>query len=87
MVFRLAHFTDKEHERRHTTLQLAVDKPDYGKRKLPKGQTWGVVAHALLESVVVYVMGVPVDQDKPRVYRATVGVHANCVVSPTGAEA
>ncbi|MFM9500919.1 molybdopterin cofactor-binding domain-containing protein, partial [Streptomyces galilaeus] len=68
-------------------LQLAVDKSGYGKRKLPKGQAWGVAVHASFESVVAYVVEVSVDQGKPRVHRVTAGVHANRVVNPMGAEA
>lgn len=87
VAFRLARFTGKEHERHRAALQLAVDKSGYGKRKLPKGQAWGVAVHASFESVVAYVVEVSVDQGKPRVHRVTAGVHANRVVNPMGAEA
>ncbi|MEW1780729.1 xanthine dehydrogenase family protein molybdopterin-binding subunit [Arthrobacter sp. NPDC080086] len=87
VAFRLARFTGKEHARHRAALQLAVDKSGYGKRKLPKGQAWGVAVHESFDSVVAYVVEVSVDQGKPRVHRVTAGVHANRVVNPMGAEA
>ncbi len=87
VAFRLARLTDKEHTRHRAALQLAVDKSGYGKRKLPKGQAWGVAVHASFESVVAYVVEVSIDKGKPRVHRVTAGVHANRVVNPMGAEA
>ncbi|WP_347333744.1 xanthine dehydrogenase family protein molybdopterin-binding subunit, partial [Ralstonia pseudosolanacearum] len=87
VAYRLARFTDKEHERHRQALRLAVDKSGYGKRKLPKGQAWGVAVHASFESVVAYVVEVSIDQGKPRVHRVTAGVHANRVINPMGAQA
>ncbi len=87
VAWRLARFADKAHERHRQALQLAVDKSGYGKRKLPKGQAWGVAVHASFESVVAYVAEVSIDQGKPRVHRVTAGVHANRVINPMGAQA
>ncbi|QUP56116.1 molybdopterin-dependent oxidoreductase (plasmid) [Ralstonia syzygii] len=87
VAYRLARFTGKAHERHRQALQLAVNKSGYGKRKLPKGQAWGVAVHESFNSVVAYVVEVSIDQGKPRVHRVTAGVHANRVINPMGAQA
>ncbi|MDB0568899.1 molybdopterin cofactor-binding domain-containing protein [Ralstonia solanacearum] len=87
VAYRLARFTGKEHARHRQALQLAVEQSGYGKRKLPKGQAWGVAVHESFESVVAYVVVVSIDQGRPRVHRVTAGVHANRVINPLGAQA
>lgn len=87
VAYRLAHYDEAKHARQRAALQLAVQKSGYGKRKLPKGQAWGVAVHESFGSVVAYVAEVSLDKGEPRVHRVTAGVHANRVVNPMSAEA
>ncbi|QYY30890.1 MULTISPECIES: xanthine dehydrogenase family protein molybdopterin-binding subunit [Cupriavidus] len=87
VAFRLARLDESKHARHRAALQLAVQKSGYGKRKLPKGQAWGVAVHESFNSVVAYVAEVSLVKGEPRVHRVTAGVHANRVVNPLSAEA
>ncbi|MBL8362151.1 MAG: xanthine dehydrogenase family protein molybdopterin-binding subunit [Rubrivivax sp.] len=82
---------DPKHARHRAALQLAVDKSGYGRRKLPKGVAWGVAVHESFESVVAYVVEATVVGQgrgaRPRLLRATAGVHCNLCVNPRTVEA
>ncbi len=82
---------DPKHARHRAALQLAVDKSGYGRRKLPKGVAWGVAVHESFESVVAYVVEATVvgqgRNARPRLLRATAGVHCNLCVNPRTVEA
>lgn len=68
-------------------LELAVQQSGYGRRKLPKGQAWGVAVHESFGSVVAYVVEASLAEGRPRLHRVTAGVHANTVVNPLAARA
>ncbi|WP_029044248.1 xanthine dehydrogenase family protein molybdopterin-binding subunit [Cupriavidus sp. WS] len=87
VAFRLARLDEAKHARHRAALQLAVQKSGYGKRRLPKGQAWGVAVHESFGTVVAYVVEVSLVKNEPRVHRVTAGVHANRVVNPMSAEA
>lgn len=87
VAFRLARYDEGNHARHRAALQLAVQKSGYGKRKLPKGQAWGVAVHESFGTVVAYVAEVSLEKGAPRVHQVTAGVHANRVVNPMSAEA
>jgi isoquinoline 1-oxidoreductase beta subunit len=86
VAWRLAHLDPTKHARRIAALQLAVDRSGYG-GTLPAGHAWGVAAHESFGSVVAYVVDVSIEDGRPKVHRATAGVHANQVVNPTAAQA
>ncbi len=86
VAWRLARLDPKKHARHVAALKLAVDKSGYG-QPLPKGHAWGVAVHESFGSVVAYVVDVSIEGGRPRVHRATAGVHANQVVNPMAAEA
>ncbi|MDF3832010.1 xanthine dehydrogenase family protein molybdopterin-binding subunit [Cupriavidus basilensis] len=87
VAYRLSRLDAAKHARHRAALQLAVAKSGYGKRKLPKGQAWGVAVHESFDTVVAYVVEVSLEKNEPRVHRVTAGVHANRVVNPMSAEA
>ncbi|MGT2427757.1 hypothetical protein ACU4HD_01745 [Cupriavidus basilensis] len=43
-----------------------MQKSGYGKRKLPKGQAWGVAVHESFNTVVAYVVEVSLVKNEPR---------------------
>ena len=86
VAYRMKLFGDK-HARHRAALQLAVDRSGYGKRKLPKGQAWGVAVHESFQSVVAYVVEASVQAGKPVLHRVTAGVHCNLAVNPLTIEA
>jgi isoquinoline 1-oxidoreductase beta subunit len=86
VAWRMARFAAGGHERHRAALQLAVDKSGYG-GKLPAGHAWGAAVHESFGSVVAYVVDVSIVDGRPKVHRATAGVHANQIVNPLAAEA
>ena len=86
VAWRLARFQAGKHERHTAALKLAVKHSGYG-AKLPPGHAWGVAVHESFGSVVAYVVDVSIVDGRPRVHKATAGVHANQVVNPLAAEA
>ena len=76
-----------ERTRHFAALDLAVAKSGYGKRKLPKGQAWGVAMHESFRSVVAYVVEASISKGVPKLHRVTAGVHCNTAVNPLGIEA
>jgi isoquinoline 1-oxidoreductase beta subunit len=86
VAWRMARFEAGKHARHSAALRLAVDKSGYG-GKLPAGHAWGVAVHESFGSVVAYVVDVSVVDGRPRVHKATAGVHANQIVNPLAAEA
>jgi isoquinoline 1-oxidoreductase beta subunit len=86
VAWRMARFETGKHDRHRAALKLAVDKSGYG-GKLASGHAWGVAVHESFGSVVAYVVDVSVVDGRPRVHKATAGVHANQVVNPLAAEA
>lgn len=87
VAWRMARLDAKRHARHRAALQLATKQAGYGKRKLPKGQAWGVAVHESFGTVVAYVVEVSVVKGEARVHRVTAGVHCNRVVNPLTAEA
>jgi isoquinoline 1-oxidoreductase beta subunit len=75
------------HKRHLAALELAVAKSGYGKKKLPKGQAWGVAMHESFNSVVAYVVEASVVDGEPKLHRVTAGVHCNFAVNPLAVEA
>ena len=76
-----------EHVRHLAALDLAVAKSGYGKKKLPKGQAWGVAMHESFNSVVAYVVTASVVQGAPKLHQVWAGVHCNLAVNPLTIEA
>jgi isoquinoline 1-oxidoreductase beta subunit len=86
VAWRLARFEAGKHERHSVALKLAAKKSGYG-TALPEGHAWGVAVHESFGTVVAYVVDVSIVDGRPRVHKATAGVHANQVVNPLAAEA
>ena len=86
VAYRMALFGDKS-PRHKAALQLAVERSGYGKNTLPEGRAWGVAVHESFSSVVAYVVEASVQDGKPVLHRATVGVHCNLAVNPRSVEA
>jgi isoquinoline 1-oxidoreductase beta subunit len=49
-------------------LDLAVAKSGYGKKKLPKGQAWGVAVHESFNTVIAYVVVASVVEGAPKLH-------------------
>ncbi len=75
------------HPRHVAALDLAVAKSGYGKRVLPKGQSWGVAMHESFNSVVAYVVTASLENGAPKLIKVTAGVHCNLAVNPLTIEA
>jgi isoquinoline 1-oxidoreductase subunit beta len=73
---------DPKHTRVHAALDLAVEQSGYGKKKLPKGQAWGVAVHESFNSVVAYVVTASMKGNTPKLHTVTAGVHCNTAVNP-----
>ena len=86
VAYRLALMGDK-HPRHKAALMLAVEQSGYGKRKLPKGQAWGVAVHESFDTVVAYVAEASVTQGVPKLHALTAAVHCNLAVNPETIEA
>jgi isoquinoline 1-oxidoreductase beta subunit len=86
VAYRMRLFGDK-HPRHSAALQLAVDKSDYGKTRLPEGRAWGVAVHESFDSVVAYVVEASMKDGRPVLHRVTAGVHCNLAVNPRTVEA
>lgn len=82
MAFRKALLGD-QHPRHLAALDLAVEKSGYG-GELPEGHAWGVAVHG---SVVAYVVDVSMENDKPKIHKATAAIHCNQPVNPKSIEA
>ncbi len=86
VAYRLQLMGDK-HPRHQAALMLAVEQSGYGKRKLPKGQAWGVAVHESFDTVVAYVAEASVTKGVPKLHAVTAGVHCNLAVNPKTVEA
>jgi len=86
VAYRLQLMGDK-HPRHKAALMLAVEQSGYGKRKLPKGNAWGVAVHESFDSVVAYVAEASVKQGLPKLHALTAAVHCNLAVNPKTIEA
>jgi isoquinoline 1-oxidoreductase beta subunit len=86
VAYRLKLMGDK-HPRHKAALMLAVAQSGYGKRKLPKGQAWGVAVHESFDTVVAYVAEASVSKGGPKLHAVTAGVHCNLAVNPKTIEA
>jgi isoquinoline 1-oxidoreductase beta subunit len=86
VAYRMKLMGDK-HPRHKAALMLAVDQSGYGKRKLPKGQAWGVAVHESFDTVVAYVAEASVSKGVPKLHAVTAGVHCNLAVNPQTIEA
>lgn len=86
VAYRLKQFGDK-HPRHTAALKLAVEKSGYNKRRLPKGQAWGVAVHESFQTVVAYVVTASVKNGQAKLHTATAGVHCNLAVNPKTIEA
>ncbi len=71
-----------KHPRQLAALELAVEKSGYGTKALPAGRAWGVAVHESFGSVVAYVVEASIEGGKPKLHRATAGVHCNFAVNP-----
>jgi isoquinoline 1-oxidoreductase beta subunit len=78
---------DAKHTRHIAALDLAVAKSGYGRKKLPKGQAWGVAMHESFNSVVAYVVTASVVEGAPKLHQVWAGVHCNLAVNPLTIEA
>ncbi|OYU45903.1 MAG: carbon monoxide dehydrogenase [Burkholderiales bacterium PBB4] len=86
VAYRLALMGDK-HARHKAALMLAVEQSGYGKRKLPKGQAWGVAVHESFDTVVAFVAEASVTKGVPKLHAVTAAVHCNLAVNPKSIEA
>jgi len=86
VAYRLKLMGDK-HPRHKAALMLAVEQSGYGKRKLPKGQAWGVAVHESFDTVVAYVAEASVTKGVPKLHAVTAAVHCNLAVNPKTVEA
>jgi len=86
VAYRLKLMGDK-HPRHKAALMLAVEQSGYGKRKLPKGQAWGVAVHESFDTVVAYVAEASVTKGVPKLHAVTAAVHCNLAVNPKTIEA
>jgi isoquinoline 1-oxidoreductase beta subunit len=86
VAYRLTLMGDK-HPRHKAALMLAVEQSGYGKRKLPKGQAWGVAVHESFDTVVAYVAEASVTKGVPKLHAVTAAVHCNLAVNPKTIEA
>jgi len=86
VAYRLELMGDK-HPRHKAALMLAVEQSGYGKRKLPRGQAWGVAVHESFNTVVAYVAEASVTKGVPKLHAVTAGVHCNLAVNPKTIEA
>ncbi|PJX21011.1 carbon monoxide dehydrogenase [Advenella sp. S44] len=86
VAYRMALFGDQS-PRHKAALQLAVEQSGYGKTPLADGRAWGVAVHESFSSVVAYVVQASVQDGKPVLHRATVGVHCNLAVNPRSVQA
>ncbi|MES2582502.1 MAG: xanthine dehydrogenase family protein molybdopterin-binding subunit [Pseudomonadota bacterium] len=86
VAYRMQLMGDK-HPRHKAALMLAVEQSGYGKRKLPKGQAWGVAVHESFDTVVAYVAEASVTKGVPTLHAVTAAVHCNLAVNPKTIEA
>jgi len=86
VAYRMKLMGDK-HPRHKAALMLAVEQSGYGKRKLPKGQAWGVAVHESFDTVVAYVAEASVTKGSPKLHAVTAAVHCNLAVNPKTVEA
>lgn len=91
VAYRMKLMSGARGERHRAALQLAVEKSGYGRKTLPAGVAWGVAVHESFESVVAYVVEAAIDRrdgtPRPRLLRATAGVHCNFCINPKTVEA
>lgn len=86
VAYRLSLIGD-QHPRHRAALMLAVEQSGYGKRKLAKGQAWGVAVHESFESVVAYIVVASLQKTQPKLLEVTAGVHCNLAVNPESVRA
>jgi len=65
-------------------LQLAADKAEWGKVKLPKGHAYGVAVHKSFNSYVAEIAEVSLEKDRIQVHRVIAAVDCGMVVNPDG---
>jgi len=78
---------DPKHKRHLAALDLAVARSGYGRKKLPKGQGWGVAVHESFNTVAAYVVIASVKDGAPKVESVTAAIHCNQPVNPLTIEA
>ncbi|MGO4380387.1 molybdopterin cofactor-binding domain-containing protein [Pseudoduganella sp. RAF53_2] len=78
---------DPKHTRHLAALDLAVAKSGYGKKKLPKGQAWGVAVHESFNTVAAYIVSASVKDNVPKLHTVTAAIHCNQPVNPMTIEA
>jgi isoquinoline 1-oxidoreductase beta subunit len=78
---------DPKHKRHLAALDLAVAQSGYGKKKLPKGQGWGVAVHESFNTVAAYVVTASVKDGVPKLETVTAAIHCNQPVNPLTIEA
>ena len=65
-------------------LQLAADKAEWGKVKLPKGHAYGVAVHKSFNSYVAEIAEVSLEKGRIQVHRVIAAVDCGMVVNPDG---
>jgi isoquinoline 1-oxidoreductase beta subunit len=82
VTYRLANLP--KDSRYRGVLQLAADKAEWGKKKLPKGHAYGVAVHKSFNSYVAEIAEVSLEKGKIRVHRVIAAVDCGMVVNPDG---
>jgi isoquinoline 1-oxidoreductase subunit beta len=72
----------KDNPRHLSVLNLAVEKSGYGKKRLARGQAWGVAVHESFGSVVAHVAEVSITAGAPKVHKVTVGFDCGVAIVP-----
>jgi isoquinoline 1-oxidoreductase subunit beta len=65
-------------------LQLAAEKAEWGKKKLPANHAYGVAVHQSFDSYVAEIADVSLESGKIRVHRVVAAVDCGMVVNPDG---
>jgi isoquinoline 1-oxidoreductase beta subunit len=95
MIDELAHLAGKDpvayrlanlpaDSRYRGVLQLAADKAEWGKVKLPAGHAYGVAVHKSFNSYVAEIAEVSLESGKIHVHRVIAAVDCGMVVNPDG---
>lgn len=67
-------------------LQLAAEKADWGRRKLPAGHAYGVAVHKSFSSYVAEVAEVSLEKGKIRVHNVFAAVDCGQMINPDGVQ-
>lgn len=97
MIDELAHLAGKDpvayrlsilpaNSRYRGVLELAAEKADWGKKKLPAHHAYGVAVHQSFESYVAEIAEVSIENGKIRVHRVIAAVDCGIVVNPDGVQ-